>query len=719
MLIKITKINLGQTAALQQAKVTLAQTVTPNPRKLVPDAYLDTVKKAEKKKLIEVQIGRVRKQLERSLLDEPHFIIFPELTIPWEMQDELCDFAVEKGVYLIGGLTYGPAFENVCRVFPPFKRDNALVQYKLNKSPKENKNVKTGQELLIFTNTGFGSFASAICYDFTSLKISTEIRKHNVNILFLPTLNTSVALFDDMATAQCYTIYIYICLCNAAGPALGGSGSYGPVRSVEGAHLHQERVLGKIAGSQETTLTTVLDMPGLFESTARFKSNRAVLSGFITPPADIRQPGVLVSPYTPLGPAKENFVLREKQKQEFWGYVNSNKHVLLLGPSGTGKTSLIHHLRTGAPADYRLGFIEVYDRDDTFDFFRRLAHEISSRGETEAKDIQFKETVQRVLDDVVKMQQAVDQHGYDKAAKVFFEAFHDLAQAVAAQTTGTLLIFIDQAERLAWIEEDVEKKRYAIRILIDIMRDLEALGSPVLFALAIRQHDYDPLIALANDHIPAKIVGLQKFSDEDAKFAVKKPLPPEITIDEDVLQEIAELSGGIPFFVQLLADAAFKKLGHRKIINSNLFAELNIKSQRDVFPLLMKALTITEQKFVEAMGTCREYTVKMEDIMGQMAVTAQDFRRTADRLLGKNIVESLENERFRFVHDQMKGFIQREWLASKMSDREKLHSETETALQLLFHAPDDDITVSFATPPIAMCCSKKVYEKFNHPGFNL
>jgi len=583
------------------------------------------------------------------------------------------------------------------------------LQYKLNRAPAEDKNVKTGQRIIIFKNSGFGTFASVICYDFTSLRISKEIRDYGVNILFLPTLNRAVHLFDDMATGQCYTLYTYICLCNSAGSGLGNSASYGPVRTSEGGYLQQERVIGKIAGTQETTLTTVLDIPGLLESIKRFKNSSAVLTGFITPPADFREPGVLISPFTPLGPARENFVGRENQIREFWAHIESNNHVLLLGPSGTGKTSLIHRLRAETMMEFQTGFIEVYDTEGTFDFFRRLSVELISRAETAKRSVQFKDTLQTALDDIQKTRDAVARHGFEESSKAFIETFHNLAQAIDAQTVGKIVLVIDQAERLAWLEEDYEKQRYAIRILINIMRDLEALRAPVLFALAIRQHDYDPLIALASNHIPARIVGLQKFSKDDAILAVEKPLPPEITIDRAVSSQIAELSGGIPFFVQLLADATFKKLGERKVINDDVFDELNLRDQRDVFPILMNALTPNEQSFVEAMGMCREYTVRVEDITGELNIDPEEFRHIADLLLGKNIIESLENDRFRFVHDQMKGFIQREWLAAKMSNREKLRAETETALQMLFLSPEDEITVSFNILPVAMCCFKNLF----------
>ncbi|MFC2146772.1 AAA family ATPase, partial [Acidobacteriota bacterium] len=709
MSIEAIEVDLKQCCAPTGARVTLAQTQVPEPPKMRPAKYLDDVAKSELKDIIEQQSERIRRQLKRALLDEPNFILFPELSIPWEMQDEIRKYAIREKVYIIGGLTYGPNFENACAVFTPFKIDKMPIQYKLNRAPAEDKNVKTGNRLLIFKNSGFGTFACIICYDFTSLNLSREIRKHSVNLLFCPTLNHSVDLFDNMATSQCYTMYSFICLCNSAGSRSGNSASYGPLRVTGEGKLQQERIIGKIAGNQETTLTTKLNIPGLIESISRFKSNKEVVVGFITPPADLRESGTIFSPFTPMGPAKENFVGRREQIQEFWAAVESNNHILLLGPSGTGKTSLIHRIRSEMPMEYSAGIIEVYDNENTFAFLRRLSIEITTLAEPEIRNLQFTDSLNRALDDIKKTRDAVAKYGYQESSKAFLEAFHSLAQAIDAQRIGKLIVFIDQAERLAWLEKELEKNRHAIRNLISIMRDLNNLGAPVIFVLAIRQHDYDPLIVLANNHIPASIVGVQEFSIEDSITAVEKPLPPEITINRDVSSKIADLAKGSPFFVQLIADITFKNLGKQKAINTEIFEGLKINDQRDVFPILMNVLTPNEVCFVETMGAARDYIVKIEAIAQKMNLDIDECRHIADLLLGKNIVESVGDDSFRFVHDQMKGFVLREWLAAKMDDREKLRTETETSLQMLLMSPEDEITVTFILPHLALCAFKSLW----------
>jgi predicted amidohydrolase/DNA polymerase III delta prime subunit len=709
MRVTIREIDLGCAETPKCARVTLAQTVVANPSLFRPDGYLTVTERTEKSRWIEKQSQEVRKQLQKALLDDPDIVVFPELCIPWQMKDELRRFSEENGVYIIGGLTYGPSYENSCAVFVPFGGREVPLQCKLNKAPGEDTNTKTGSEIIIFRNTGFGDFASVICYDFTSLNISKEIRDKKVSLLFLPTLNHATDLFDDMAHGLCYTMYMYICVCNSAGAGYGNSGSYGPVRAIEGATLRRERVIGQVGGTQETVLTVVVNVPSLLESIDSFKKNRPIPIGYITPPADFCEKGAVVSPYTPLAPARDNFVAREKEIGQTWALLESRNHVLILGPSGTGKTSLMYHLQAERPYEFQTGFVEVFDSEDTFHFLRRLTVETISRTETERKNIKFEDAVQQALDNINRIHDLVSAHGFEKASMAFIESFHEIAQIVSAERGRRIVIFIDQAERLAWLEEHDEKKPYAIRILIRIMRDLETLEAPIRFVLAIRQHDYDPLIALANDHLPAQVVPLRMFSKDDAVRAVEKPVPLGISVNRDFSDEIADLSNGNPFFVQLLADAAFKQLGDRKVLSRDVLSELAIASKRDLFPLLMKSLTPNEQRYVEAIGMHREYTVRAEDLLATLQVQPSELRHITDMLLAKNVIETLENDRVRFVHDQMKGFVQREWLAAKMSATEKLRTETTTTLQTLMLSREDEISVMFGLPSVALCIFKSLY----------
>ena len=708
MAINIKEFDLKQGTVPKKAKVVLAQISAPRPLEIIPDNVLDSVEKAKKNNIIQHQTELVRTQLERALFEKPNFIIFPELSIPWEMQEELKEFAVKKKVYIIGGLFYSPNFENACAIFTPIEENSIPLQYKLNRAPKEDQRIKVGNQIIVFKNSGFGSFAALICYDFTSLKITHNLRKHNVNIIFLPTYNSAVELFDKIGKSVCYTLYNYIALCNVA--EYGNTAGYGPVRRYKKNKLQNECVLGMIAGVADTVYPIEFDVPELITAIQKFREGKEVPLGFITPPADIRTPDAILSPYTPLEPARENFVCRDEQQIEFRNCIEQGRHLLLLGPSGTGKTSLIYKLRKSVAAGITTGFIEVFDNEKTFDFFRRLALEISIQAQTSISDNNFSGKLQEILDDIKRTKEKIDNLGYENVFQAFFDYFHVLASNLFAQLKGQqIVIFIDQAERLAWMEEKAENQSYAIRLLIRIMKDFQQLDSPVYLAIAIRQHDYDPLIALSNEHLPAAIISIRKFDQQEVERAIKDPLPLNISIKDKVIKRIDDISDGIPFFVQLLADFAFKNLRGRTVIGIGIFEELGLENQEDLYPLIMNSVSNNERGIIEAIAIERGYTIDIETIITRLGIEQNEIRVTIDHLLSKNIIEELETNRFRFLHDRFKSFIQLEWLATQRSNIEKLQIETETIIQLLNAAPNDEIIAGFNYSQTSFTCFKIIF----------
>jgi len=293
MSIRVVEVDLKQSGRPREARIALAQIMVLPKDKMRPDIFLRPAEKKEKRHLIEAQSERIRKHIELALKDKPNFVILPELSIPWEMQRELHKIAVERRVFIVGGLTYSPSYHNNCAVFPPFQDSEISIQCKINPAyiAGEDKNVKPGKrEVFLFKNTGFGSFATVVCYDFTSLDISKDLRDHGVNILFLPTVNHKVHLFDAIAIGNSFTMYTYICICNAAGYGLGNSGVYGPVWKTKAGRLSDEQIITQVKGNEETILKAELDISGLMESIENAKKKDSVLSGFISPPADLQAP---------------------------------------------------------------------------------------------------------------------------------------------------------------------------------------------------------------------------------------------------------------------------------------------------------------------------------------------------------------------------------------------------------------------------------------------
>jgi len=712
MAINIEEFDLNLGTEQKKAKIVLAQISAPNPLDIIPDNELDSSGKANKVYIIKEQTELVRIHLERAMFNKPDFILFPELTIPWEMQEELKEFAINKNIYIIGGLFYSPNFENACAIFSPIDGKPIPLQYKLNRAPKEDSRTKEGNLIIVFKNSGYGSFAALICYDFTSLQILHNLRRYNVNIIFLPTSNSAVELFDKIGKSVCYTLYAYVALCNVA--EFGNTAGYGPLRMYEKKRLVQECVLGMIAGSANITYPIDFDVPNLNTAIQRYRDGKEVPVGFITPPADLRNPDAILSPYTPLEPARENFVCREEQQKQFRNCIEQKRHLLLLGPSGTGKTSLIYKLRKSVSAGISTGFIEVYDNEKTFDFFRRLAHEISLQVQNSINDSNFSRKLQDILDDIKRTKEDIDKIGYESAFQAFSEYFHLLASSLNAQLKGQqIVIFIDQAERLGWMEELGENQSFAIRLLIRIMKDLQKIDSPIYLVIAVRQHDYDTLIALSNEQLPVAIISIRKFDKKEIERALRDPLPLNISVEDEVIDGISDISGGIPFFVQLLADFAFKNLKGRSIIDLNVFEELGLKNQEDLYPLIMNSVNNNERKVIEAFAIERGYTIDIEIVKTKLIGYQGDIRVTIDQLLSKNIIEELETNRFRFVHDRFKSFIQLEWLVKKQSNLEKMQIEVENIIQLLNISPNDEIVSDFNHPQTVIICFKAIL--FNNP----
>jgi hypothetical protein len=439
MAINIEEFDLNFGTEQKKAKVVLAQISAPNPSDIIPDNELDSKGKADKINIIKKQTDLVKIQLERAMFDSPDFILFPELTIPWEMQGELRELAIKKNIYIIGGLFYSPNFENACAVFSPIDRKPIPLQYKLNRAPKEDSRAKEGNQVIVFKNSGYGSFVALICYDFTSLQILQNLRRYNVNIIFLPTYNSATELFDKIGKSICYTLYAYVALCNVA--EFGNTAGYGPLRMYDRKRLIQECVLGMITGSANITYPIDFDVPNLNTAIQRFREGKEVPIGFITPPADLKNPDAILSPYTPLEPARENFVCREEQLIQFRNCIEQRRHLLLLGPSGTGKTSLIYKLRKSVSAGIVTGFIEVYDNEKTFDFFRRLAHEISLQVQNSISDTIFSSKLQDILDDIKSTKENINKTGYESVFQAFSEYFHLLASNLNAQLKGANCYF--------------------------------------------------------------------------------------------------------------------------------------------------------------------------------------------------------------------------------------------------------------------------------------
>jgi len=236
-------------------------------------------------------IKKIRQLLKNALDKKPNFIVFPEFTIPWELCTKFQNIARSKKVYIIGGLApYSNDDYNCAKVFSPYEVDT-LIQHKIKIPPIEQKaakdkniSIQSGKEIYVYKNTGFGSFAIPICYDFENDEMLTALKSYDVNILFVVSWNQDVKRYRTLAIQKAIDMYAYICLCNTSGQGFGFSGVYGPVKK-----RRDKSVIGELAIETENLLELELNTSKLLESIENVIKNAPVNEGFSEPPSYFRE----------------------------------------------------------------------------------------------------------------------------------------------------------------------------------------------------------------------------------------------------------------------------------------------------------------------------------------------------------------------------------------------------------------------------------------------
>lgn len=115
-------------------------------------------------------------------------IIFPELSIPEKMLEELYAFASTNNTYIIAGTHYKKTDDKYISICPIISPNKIYYTHKINPSPFEtssfpNCGLQGGNTSLVFQNTKIGNFAVTICADYID-----EQLKQNLNIDFLDLL---------------------------------------------------------------------------------------------------------------------------------------------------------------------------------------------------------------------------------------------------------------------------------------------------------------------------------------------------------------------------------------------------------------------------------------------------------------------------------------------------------------------------------------------------
>jgi len=156
---------------------------------------------------------RIFNFLQKSVKNNAKIIIFPEVTIPRNLINEMMKFASENHVYIICGLEYDKKYRNSSMVITP--SGESFQCPKKNKSKYDSPKMRSGNYLNLYINTGFGDFAVLVCYDFTDSKILESIRNY-VDMIFVIANNPAKRTFKKSAETDGFRTYSYIAIANTA-----------------------------------------------------------------------------------------------------------------------------------------------------------------------------------------------------------------------------------------------------------------------------------------------------------------------------------------------------------------------------------------------------------------------------------------------------------------------------------------------------------------------
>lgn len=304
-----------------------------------------------------------------------------------------------------------------------------------------------------------------------------------------------------------------------------------------------------------------------------------------TPLARKRMP--VESPYVwgqPLVEGSNVFVGREDVfdflKARFWGQ-ERNKIVALQGERRMGKTSILHQIKARRfLGDYRVVLFDFQGRYANFDSMGEFLYGFARRIRSEA----------RLSSDL--MVSRSDFQGGAREYYDFFEGWLDRVERELEQRDTQIIILFDEFEKLLGRRFDdhvnvnprlVEELLQHLRSVMQTRKRLNWIiaGS---WGLVAKQRDYfSSLFGMA---ISYWVSYLQR---DDAIALITKPVEDYLLYDQDAVDHILRLTGGHPFYLQVICDglvARARSLHHNRV------------QLEDVSKVVEEALTqITESSF--------------------------------------------------------------------------------------------------------------------------
>ena len=235
-----------------------------------------------RRNIVEEQVKKINRLINFAITEEAKILCFPNMVIPKEMDAIFKEKSIEEDVILISGFEYcrdqDGKLNNINRLYlPPEKYPDLSLEERESKkmfTSKYDPEIKKGNRVNIYKNTGFGNFAILNCFDYSNLSILNEIAKRDVNIIFVTSYNPAFRLYHNYAMADSHRNYSYVVIVN--GGDFGGSGIYAPIR-YEGK-LRVSNLLQGLKGKGEGVIIQDIDVRYLNAS------KKKTIHGWINPP---------------------------------------------------------------------------------------------------------------------------------------------------------------------------------------------------------------------------------------------------------------------------------------------------------------------------------------------------------------------------------------------------------------------------------------------------
>jgi GTPase SAR1 family protein len=268
-------------------------------------------------------------------------------------------------------------------------------------------------------------------------------------------------------------------------------------------------------------------------------------------------PERISNPYDFEHPAKMFFRGRQQELSELTSHLAAGKSALVLGLQRMGKTSLVERALERLETEPTDGRRFVVIRIDMFadwssfntymDFFltiaNRLADQVGNAPQNEKEERRIRDAYSEIA------RAAFDTERYEK--------FKSLLKSVIRSLNASLILFIDEFQEIERVFQRARERKVQQAFDAGLMRWIGSLAKdPTLpfqlmicgrhRALAIEERETLELFK-THHRIP-----LRALDEQAARQLIKDPVSPNISYQDEAVRTILELTGGLPYLIQLL-----------------------------------------------------------------------------------------------------------------------------------------------------------------------